>query len=83
MMSTMPKITIRNVPSGLHKRLKQRAAQNRRSLNSEVLTVLEEAVHISEEQKKQIHEEIMENSSRHSPSDDPQTLKQKYREGLE
>lgn len=83
MMSAMPKITIRNVPNGLHKRLKQRAAQNRRSLNSEVLTVLEEAVHTSEEQKKHIHEEIMENPSRSSLTDDPQTLKQKYREGLE
>ncbi len=78
----MPKITIRNVPDGLHKRLKQRAAQNRRSLNNEVLTVLEKAVETSPQHKRQIHEEIAENPSRRPLSDDPHTLKKNYREGL-
>jgi plasmid stability protein len=78
----MPKITIRNVPEGLHKRLKQRATHNRRSLNSELLTVLEEAVGNSDQGNRKIHEEIAGNPSRTPISDDPETLKQKYREGL-
>lgn len=78
----MPKITIRNVPEGLHERLKQRATQNRRSLNSELLMVLEKAVGTSAQENRKIHEEIAGNPSRTPISDDPQTLKQKYREGL-
>ena len=34
---------IKNIPEGLHRRLKERAASHRRSLNSEVLVLLEEA----------------------------------------
>jgi plasmid stability protein len=79
----MPKITIRNVPDRLHERLKQRAAQNRRSLNSELLAVLENAVGASTQEKRQIHEEIAGNPRRPPLADDPQTLKQKYRKGLE
>lgn len=37
----MPSLTLRNVPAGLHARLKESAARNRRSLNSEILTRLE------------------------------------------
>jgi len=77
------KITIRNIPDELYERLKQRAAQNRRSLNSELLAVLENAVGASTQEKRQIHEEIAGNPSRPPLADDPQTLKQKYREGLE
>lgn len=38
----MPTLTIKNVPQGLYKKLKARAAQNRRSLNGEVIVCLEE-----------------------------------------
>jgi len=42
--TTMPTLTIRNLPEAVYRRLKERADRNRRSLNGEVVTVLEEAV---------------------------------------
>jgi antitoxin FitA len=38
---TMATLTVRNVPPDLHTLLKQSAAANRRSVNSEILTHLE------------------------------------------
>jgi hypothetical protein len=43
----MASILIKNVPAKLHALLKQRAAANRRSLNSETIRVLEEAVAVA------------------------------------
>jgi plasmid stability protein len=40
----MPSVLIKNIPDKLHKRLKERAASNRRSLNSELLVILEGAL---------------------------------------
>ena len=40
----MPTLTIKGIPDSLYQRLKTRAADNRRSLNSEVLVCLELAV---------------------------------------
>lgn len=37
----MPTLTLKDVPEGLHRKLKERAAQNRRSINSEVIYCLE------------------------------------------
>jgi len=37
----MTNLTLKNVPDGLHQRLKARAAINRRSLNREILALLE------------------------------------------
>jgi len=37
----MPTLTLKDVPEGLHRKLKERAAQNRRSINSEVIHCLE------------------------------------------
>ncbi len=37
----MPHLTIRNVPDALHRALKERAKQNRRSLNQEAIAELE------------------------------------------
>jgi len=37
----MPSLTIKNIPEGLYRRLKQRAARNRRSMNNEVILCLE------------------------------------------
>ena len=42
--TSMPTITLKNVPEALHRRLKARAEQNRRSLNREAIRCLEEAV---------------------------------------
>lgn len=39
----MAAIVIRNVPPELHKRLKEEAARNRRSMTQQVLALLEEA----------------------------------------
>ncbi len=40
----MPAITLKNIPPELHRRLKERAVRNRRSLNSEMLACLESVV---------------------------------------
>jgi hypothetical protein len=40
-MTTMPAILLKNVPPGLHRRLKVRALAQRRSLQQEVMLVLE------------------------------------------
>ena len=40
----MSTITIKNIPSELYERLKQRAAENRRSMNNEVIVCIERAV---------------------------------------
>jgi len=37
----MLNLTLKNIPKNLHARLKESAARNRRSLNSEILTRLE------------------------------------------
>ena len=40
----MPTLTIKGMPDPLYLRLKERAAENRRSLNSEILVALEQLV---------------------------------------
>ncbi len=40
----MPAITLKSLPAALHRSLKSRAARHKRSLNQEVIAVLEEAV---------------------------------------
>lgn len=40
----MPTLTIKSMPDSLYERLKKRAAEHRRSLNSEVIVCLEQAV---------------------------------------
>lgn len=40
----MPTITLKNIPQDLYETLKMRAKRNRRSLNSEILVILEESV---------------------------------------
>ncbi|CAN5913082.1 hypothetical protein BH11GEM1_BH11GEM1_02440 [soil metagenome] len=40
----MPTLTIKGMPDPLYLRLKERAAEHRRSLNSEILVVLEQVV---------------------------------------
>ena len=37
-------ITVKNIPSDLYARLKKRAGRNRRSINSEIISVFEEAL---------------------------------------
>ena len=40
----MASLTLKNIPESLHERLKERAARNRRSLNSEAIHCLEAAL---------------------------------------
>ena len=40
----MPTITVKNIPVGLYDGLKQLAAANRRSINSEVIACIEQAI---------------------------------------
>jgi plasmid stability protein len=40
----MPTLTIKGMPDPLYRRLKERAAANRRSLNSEIILALEQAL---------------------------------------
>ena len=39
----MATLTVKNVPDDLYQRLKESAAQNRRSINSEIIACLEQA----------------------------------------
>ena len=41
----MPTITVKNIPPELYERLKQAAAENRRSINSEIIVCIERAVY--------------------------------------
>ena len=45
----MKSLSIKNVPEAVHRRLKQRASRHHRSLNGELLALIEEAL-CSEEQ---------------------------------
>ncbi|HEX2095407.1 MAG TPA: Arc family DNA-binding protein [Longimicrobiaceae bacterium] len=40
----MANLTVKNIPDELYEQLKRRAAENRRSLNSEAIVCLEQAV---------------------------------------
>jgi len=40
----MPNISLKNLPKDIHRRLKERAKRNHRSLNSELIACLQEAV---------------------------------------
>ncbi len=40
----MPNLSLKNVPKDLHRRLKERAKANRRSLNSEIIACLHDAL---------------------------------------
>ena len=40
----MPNVNVKNLPKDLHRRLKERAKRNHRSLNSEVIACLQETV---------------------------------------
>lgn len=39
----MPALTIKNIPDKLYNRVKERAAQNHRSINSEIIHIIEKA----------------------------------------
>jgi plasmid stability protein len=43
----VPTLTIKGIPDSLYRQLKERAAEHRRSLNSEVIVCLEQAIAVS------------------------------------
>lgn len=47
LVTMMPTITLKGLPDALYERLKQQAEANRRSLNSEVIVCLEQAVNLA------------------------------------
>ena len=57
----MSSITLRDLPPDLHKRLKARAQENRRSLNAEITWLLEKAVGPTH---RPSNEEILEKADR-------------------
>ncbi len=46
MTTPMPTVTLKNLPTDLHRRLKARARDHRRSLNREIIASLEAAVSV-------------------------------------
>ena len=50
----MPTITVKNIPPELYERLKQAAAANHRSLNSEIIVCIEQVVGSSKIQPEEI-----------------------------
>lgn len=40
----MPTLTVRNIPQDLYDRIRKRAAERRRSISAEVVTLIEEAL---------------------------------------
>ena len=56
----MPTITLKNVPDELHRRLKEVAAQNHRSLNREAIRLLEESLHAEPPARDEAWEAIKE-----------------------
>lgn len=81
---TMPTtLTVRNVPAALHARLKRRAKEHRRSLNSEVLTLLEEAVGEEEADREGLMGRIKQRRATLPPLPwGPEELKKYVREDL-
>jgi plasmid stability protein len=82
--AVMPTITVRNVPEAVHRHLKRRAEEHRRSLNQEVLWVLEEAVAESSESDRQAVRRACREEQERTPSWAIATpeMKRMMREGL-
>lgn len=79
----MPTITVRNVPDHVHRHLKRRAEEPRRSLNQEVLRVLEETVAESSGSDRQTVRRSCMAEQEQTPSwtIDPSEMKRTMREG--
>ena len=57
-------LTLRKIPSTMHDRLKARALRNRRSLNQEVLALLDGALEIPEGDREERIRQIMKETDR-------------------
>jgi plasmid stability protein len=84
-VTAIPTLTVQNVPSTLHAKLKRRAERHRRSLNDEVLAVLEDAAGSAEQpdDRQALIERIRkEREDGPTITADPDELKRMMREGL-
>lgn len=85
MLQTMPAITVRDVPDYVHRRLKRQAEAHNRSLNGEVLQLLEQAVAAgsSGERSRAVVEELKREQER-TPAwtVSSEEMKRAMREGL-
>ena len=62
----MPSLTLKGIPDDLIVRLRYRAEQHRRSVNSEVIVLIEEALGIRARARSAVLKEI-EEAQRHMP----------------
>ena len=67
-LSAMPTITIRKVPGYVHKQLKRQARGDNRSLNGEVLQLLEEAVLGSSDENRRAILQELKSEQKRTPS---------------
>jgi plasmid stability protein len=80
----MPKtLTLHEVPDELHAKLKGRAQEHQRSLESEILHILQDATDETEIDRDALWERIQKRRKNLPPMPwGPRELKQKMREGL-
>lgn len=77
----MPTLTIKGVPPELHERLKERAERHRRSMNSELLTILEESLTSSRLSKEEAIERAQALNQEIEASFDSTLIEEGKREG--
>ena len=78
----MATLTIKKLPADLHERLKQRAQLNRRSLNSEIIVLLEQALLTpAPPDTEALIQEIDQFNTRLGRTLDPSVIVQAKREG--
>lgn len=70
----MPSLTIKSLPDGVYRRLKERARLSRRSLNAEVIVALEEATGLRRAEREEILAAIRALRSRMPDVDHDATL---------
>ena len=63
----MKTLSIKNVPENLHERLKKRALLNHRSLNGEVLAILEQAIDEKSRPQREWEKDSLVDFLRNSP----------------
>jgi len=78
----MPTLTIKGVPPELHEKLKERAERHRRSMNSEVLTILERTLTPSRKSAEEAIAEAEALNDRIGKTFDSTLIEEKKREGL-
>ena len=78
----MPTLTIKGVPPELHEKLKERASRHRRSMNNELLTILEQTLTSSRLTADEAIEQAEALNDRIGESFDSTIIEEKKREGL-